>query len=482
MKGTIQKLTALGQSIWYDNIQRRLLENGELAGMIDRGEIRGVTSNPSIFHNAIAKTNDYDAALIPLAWSGWNAEQIFWQLAIEDIQEACDLFSPLYQESSGLDGYVSLEVNPTLAHDTEGTLAQAKQLWEWVGRPNLMVKIPATLEGLPAIQEAISAGINVNVTLIFSIERYRMVMDAYLAGLDSRLASGQAISQIASVASFFVSRMDSKVDAMLPEGSQLRGKAAIAYTKLAYQEYNKVFDSGRFTKYEAAGGRRQRPLWASTSTKNAAYPDTLYLDNLVGAGTVNTVPPQTLDAFRDHGRAAITITSGLAEADQTIADLASQGIHMETVTSELEVEGVKTFAEAFTAMLKTIDERRSAALTDLGTLADPVQRRIASLIEKDYPGRLWAHDSTLWTDTQTGREEVLKRLGWLELPDGSRSSLEEIKKFSTQVRKDGLTHVLLLGMGGSSLAPEVFHLMFPDSGDAFRDPGLDRPCPDPLGG
>jgi len=320
MISPIQKLHALGQSIWYDNIQRRLLakspegKNGEMAAMIARGDIRGVTSNPSIFHNAIAKTNDYDPALIPMAWSGWNAEQIFWQLAIEDIRDACDLFLVLYRETEGVDGYVSLEVNPTLAHNTEGTLSQAKQLWEWVARPNLMVKIPATLEGLPAIQDAIAAGININVTLIFSIDRYRAVMDAYLAGLDARLAAGLPVDHVASVASFFVSRMDTKVDHLLPEDSLLRGKTAIAYTKLAYEEFRKVFSGERFARHQAAGCHLQRPLWASTSTKNPAYPDTLYVNSLIGPATVNTVPPQTLEAFRDHGKAEPTLMKHLDKA------------------------------------------------------------------------------------------------------------------------------------------------------------------------
>jgi transaldolase len=303
MTSPIQKLHSLGQSLWFDNIQRRMLENGELATLIERGEIRGMTSNPTIFLHAIAKSSDYDSALLPMAWSGWESESIFWELAIEDIREACDLFASLYQQSRGADGYVSLEVSPMLSHNTEGTLGQAKQLWEWVNRRNLMIKIPATREGLPGIRAAIAAGINVNITLIFSIERYRAVMDAYLGGLDDRLVAGLPVRGIASVASFFVSRMDVKVDPLLPQGSPLRGRTAIAYTKLAYQEFRKVFEGERFAKYRQAGCRLQRPLWASTGTKDPAYPDTLYVDNLIGPDTVNTVPPQTLVAFRDHGKA-----------------------------------------------------------------------------------------------------------------------------------------------------------------------------------
>jgi transaldolase/glucose-6-phosphate isomerase len=468
MPTPIHQLFRLGQSLWYDNIQRRLLENGELAAMIKKGYIRGVTSNPSIFHNAIAKSNDYDPALIPLAWSGWDAEQIFWQLAIEDIRDACDLFSPLYRESEGADGYVSLEVSPLLAHNTEGTLAQARQLWEWVGRPNLMVKIPATREGLPAVRAAIAAGINVNVTLIFSVDRYRAVMEAFLSGLDERLASNQPVAQIASVASFFVSRMDTKVDGLLSgigsaQAKSLCGKAAIAYTKLAYDEFQHVFQGERFARFQAAGGRPQRPLWASTSTKNPAYPDTLYVDGLIGPGTVNTVPPQTLQAFGEHGKALVTILDDLDGARQTLADIESLGISMDNVTVELEAEGVKSFADAFTALLKTIDERRSAAVSALGPLAAPVARRIAALVADAAPSRLWSHDPTLWTSDPAGQAEVRKRLGWLDLPRTSRAVLKEINEFAAQVHANGLHRVLLLGMGGSSLGPEVISLIFPYS-------------------
>ncbi len=472
MPTPIHQLFRLGQSLWYDNIQRRLLENGELAEMISQGYIRGVTSNPSIFHNAIAKTHDYDAALLPLAWSGWDAERIFWQLAIEDIRDACDLFLPLYRSSEGGDGYVSLEVSPLLAHNTEGTLAQAKQLWEWVSRPNLMVKIPATPEGIPAVRAAIAAGINVNVTLIFSLERYREVMQAYLAGLSDRLSAGQPAAQIASVASFFVSRMDTKVDGLLngigsSKAQSLCGTAAIAYTKLAYAEYQRVFRGERFSKFQTAGCRPQRPLWASTSTKNPAYPDTLYVDGLVGPGTVNTVPPQTLVAFRDHGKALVTILDDLDGAHQTLADLESLGISMDKVTEELEAEGVKSFADAFTALLKTIDDRRLQALRQLGPLAAPVARRVAALIADAAPVRLWAHDPTLWTVDPSGQAEVRKRLGWLDLPRSSLAALKEIKDFVAQVRAAGLTRVLLLGMGGSSLGPEVMSLIFNFSGQTF---------------
>jgi transaldolase len=367
MKNLIHELTALGQSLWYDNIQRQLLENGELAAMIERGDIRGVTSNPTIFHNAIAKTHDYDSALTPLALSGWNAEQIFWQLAVEDIQAACDLFTPLYTETEAADGYVSLEVSPYLAHDTDGTVAQAKHLWQTVNRPNLMIKIPATKEGIPAVRQVIAAGINVNVTLIFSIERYREVMEAYQSGLEDCLLAGGDIEKIHSVASFFVSRVDTKIDPKLLEcgssASALLGKAAIANAKLAYDEFRKVFSDARFGKLQLAKANFQRPLWASTGTKNPTYSDVIYVDNLIGPATVNTVPPATLDAVRDHVKPVTTIMSGLDECRQQIADLEKLGISMDVVTDELEAEGVKSFADAFTALLKTVDECRAAVVT-----------------------------------------------------------------------------------------------------------------------
>ncbi|MBT3188728.1 MAG: transaldolase [Anaerolineae bacterium] len=364
MNNPITELTKLGQSIWYDNIQRKLLENGELAAMIERGEIRGVTSNPSIFQNAIAKSNDYDAALVPLAKAGEDSESIFWELAIKDIQDACDIFTPLYEESEGGDGYVSLEVSPYLANDTEGTTKQASELWARVNRPNLMIKIPATKEGLPAIRQTIAAGINVNVTLIFSIERYREVMDAYMSGLEVRILAEDdagSIENVHSVASFFISRLDSIIDKQLSADSPLRGKIAIANAKLAFEAFQEVTSGIRFGKLQLARANYQRPLWASTSTKDPAYPDTLYIDELIGPATVNTVPPATLDAFKDHGTAAATLTADLAAAHQACADLEKAGVSLAKATQDLEDAGVKAFADAFTGLLETIEERRRDA-------------------------------------------------------------------------------------------------------------------------
>ncbi|HNS51200.1 MAG TPA: transaldolase [Anaerolineae bacterium] len=369
-----QQLYQAGQSIWYDNIQRGLLDDGELASMIARGEIRGVTSNPTIFMNAIVRSQDYDAGLLPLAKTGRSAEEIFWQLAIEDIQRAADLFRPMYEHSKGGDGYVSLEVNPYLAQDTEGTLAAAKWIWGRVNRPNLMIKIPATWAGLPAITGAIAAGINVNATLIFSIERYSGVIDAYLRGLERRAADGLPLDLVASVASFFVSRVDTKIDGLLArmielggaqadQAASLLGKAAVANAKLAYAGFQEVFDGPRFLRLQAKGARVQRPLWASTGTKNKAYSDVLYVDELIGPHTVNTVPPATLAAFLDHGRVCPgSLTERVDEARQQIAELEKLGVSLYTVTGELEQEGVRSFADAFTALLDAVEASRRKAL------------------------------------------------------------------------------------------------------------------------
>lgn len=371
---TVQQLYVAGQSVWYDNIQRGLLKNGELAGMLEREEIRGVTSNPTIFMNAITKSTDYDSGLVPLAKAGKGAEEIFWQLAIEDIQAAADLFRPLYEQSGGGDGYVSLEVSPYLAHDTERTLAAATDIWQCVDRPNLMVKIPATKAGLPAITGALASGINVNVTLIFSVERYAAVMEAYLKGLEERVAVGRPAGTVASVASFFVSRVDTKVDGLLAaiidrggrpadRAEALLGKAAIASAKMAYAGFKGVFSTSRAQALLRQGCRVQRPLWASTGTKNKAYSDVRYVDELIGANTVNTMPPATLQAFLDHGRVRSgSLEENLVEAEEQLATLEELGISMQAVTSELEQEGVQAFADSFTALVTAVETSRREAL------------------------------------------------------------------------------------------------------------------------
>ena len=365
MKNTAVQLYELGQSVWYDNIRRGLLDNGELVGMIERGEIYGVTSNPSIFMKAITKSTDYDDSLDKLKGAELDPEAAFFVLAIEDIQEAADLFKSLYKETEGGDGFVSLEVSPYLANQTEKTIQQAKELWQRVDRPNLMVKIPATKAGLPAIEEAIFAGVNVNVTLIFSLKRYQEVMEAYIRGLERRAELGLPLGSIASVASFFVSRIDTNVDNRLQkivESNQevsekaqgLMGNAAIASAKLAYRKFKEMFTSDRFQKLNEKGAKIQRPLWASTSTKNPAYKDVIYVEELIGSYTVNTMPPHTLKAFLDYGLVEETLEADVDAAQGVFNDLESIGVSMDDVTDELLEDGVKSFADSFTELLKSI--------------------------------------------------------------------------------------------------------------------------------
>lgn len=471
MSSRISQLTDLGQSLWYDYMERRILENGELAEMINLGDIRGLTSNPSIFNHAIAKSKDYDSAFIPMAWAGYTDNVILEQLMIEDIERTADLLRPLFDKTHGGDGFVSLEVRPDLAYDTEKTISEAQRLWKIVNRPNVMIKIPATKPGLPAIRQSIAAGININITLIFSIDRYKEVMEAYLSGLEDRVKAGKPIDHINSVASFFVSRIDSKVDKYLEpiiqksdHDSQLArsllGKIAIANARLAYLEFRKVFESDRFTSSQAKGAKLQRPLWASTSTKNPAYHDTMYVDELIGDHTVNTVPPQTLDAFRDHGKVQLTIEKDLDEAWKDFSNLEAVGISMRQVTQELEEEGVQAFSVSYDSLLVTVKQRREDARVELGPLANSVSARVTQLQADNFPKRFYSKDATLWTSDPKGQEEVHIRMGWLGLPTSSQALLPELKKFVSDVQKAGYTQALLLGMGGSSLAPEVLSLIY----------------------
>jgi transaldolase len=396
---SITQLTDLGQSLWYDYMERRIIENGELAALINQGDIRGLTSNPSIFNHAIAKSKDYDSALIPMAWAGYDDKKILEQLMVEDIARVADLLRPLFDKTHGGDGFVSLEVRPDLAYDTEKTIAEAQRLWDIVHRPNVMIKIPATKPGLTAIRQSIAAGININITLIFSIDRYMEVMEAYLSGLEDRIKVGKPIDQINSVASFFVSRIDSKVDKYLDPiiqssgreaqiAKSLLGKIAIANARLAYEEFRKIFESERFGKLQAKGAKLQRPLWASTSTKNPEYPDTMYVDELIGNHTVNTVPPQTLEAFRDHGKVQLSIEKNLDQAKNQFSDLASVGISMQNITHELEEEGVQAFSEAYNSLIASVKNRREAAIGELGSLAKAVSTRISKFEAGSCPNGL----------------------------------------------------------------------------------------------
>jgi transaldolase len=342
--------------------------------MIERGEIRGVTSNPTIFSNAITKSSDYDEDFESLVRAGHSAEDIFWELAISDIQATADLFLPLYRQTNGGDGFVSLEVNPQLANDSEGTLAEVRRLWQRVNRPNLMVKIPATRAGLPAIAGALAEGININVTLIFARQRYAEVMDAHQEGLERRIAAGAPVDSIASVASFFVSRVDTKVDKQLEaiagRGAAsaemvepLLGKAGIANARLAYADFKEVCAAERFKALERHGARPQRPLWASTGVKNKRYPDVMYVEELIGPQTVNTVPPQTLVAFLDHGKVRLSLEEGLDEAQRVLDSLEALGVSMAKVTEELEEEGVEAFSDSFVELVEAVKQRQSSLAT-----------------------------------------------------------------------------------------------------------------------
>jgi len=365
MVDRIRQFTSLGQAIWLDFLSRDLLRSGRLRELINAG-VTGVTSNPSILQKAIAEGGYYDDQIRELARAGCDARQIYEALALRDIGEAADQLRPIYYEKDGRDGFVSLEVDPALAHDTAGTIEEARRLFRALERPNVMIKVPATPEGLPAIRTLIGEGINVNATLIFAVDVYEQVMQAYIDGLRRLQDAGRSIRRVASVASFFVSRVDTLVDRLLTErlaaGDQslatLRGQAAIANAKIAYDRYRKVFESEAFAVLRASGARVQRPLWASTSTKNPDYPDTKYVDTLVGPNTVNTLPPQTLEALRDHGIAARTIDLDVDEAYGVIEKLAAVGIDMQQVCDRLLAEGVRLFAESFERMLKDIEAKR----------------------------------------------------------------------------------------------------------------------------
>lgn len=366
----LRQLQDFGQSVWLDNIHRAMLSNGELAAMIREDGLRGITSNPTIFEKAITTSTDYDAAIAEIltAQPGITNRELFFNLAIQDIQGAADMLLPVYRETNGQDGYVSLEVGPDLAYDTKGTIEEAQRLWKRVNRPNLMIKVPATKPGLPAIEQLINDGINVNVTLLFSVQRYREVVDAFMSGLEARLRRGQALNHVASVASFFVSRVDSAVDKSLSAmtsgrsaelARSLMGKMAIANAKLAYASFQELYASKRFAALKEHGAQVQRLLWASTGTKSAEYSDVLYLDELIGPYTVNTVPPATYKAFKDHGNPKATLAAGVETAQKQFAQVIGLGVDLDKISDTLEKEGVDAFAKSFTNLLAAIDAKTS---------------------------------------------------------------------------------------------------------------------------
>ena len=366
------ELQSCGQSVWLDNISKAILDSGELKKLIDEDGLRGVTSNPTIFEKAINGSQDYDTALSQLARAGRTVDEIYEALVIDDIRRATDLFRPLFLASDGLDGYVSLEVSPKLANETQRTLEEARRLWAKVDRANVMIKVPATPAGIPAIEQLISEGINVNVTLMFSLEHYVRVAEAYVRGLQARARNGKPLA-VGSVASFFVSRVDSLIDKQLEERlagatnasekqelESLLGKTAIANSRIVYQKFKEIFGRRAFLDLKDKGARVQRPLWASTSTKNPKYRDVLYAEELIGPDTVDTMPPATIDAFRDHGRVRTSIDTGLEEAEGVFRRLASVGIDMNAATEKLQVDGVKLFADSFDTLMKSLASKRES--------------------------------------------------------------------------------------------------------------------------
>jgi transaldolase / glucose-6-phosphate isomerase len=459
-------LTAAGTSIWLDQIKRALISTGELQRLVEEDSLRGVTSNPTIFNQAILGSDDYDDQLAELARAGKDNREIYQELAIRDIQDACDVLRVVYDQSGGTDGFVSFEVDPDLAFDTQRTIEQAREYWDRVDRPNLMIKIPGTKEGTPAIEEMIYEGRNINVTLLFGVEEYAAVAEAYIRGLERRLEEGKSID-INSVASFFVSRVDSEVDKRL-EGSahdELLGKAGIANARAAYQRYEQIFLGERFAALRDAGAAVQRPLWASTGVKNPAYRDVMYVEELVGPNTVNTMPMATLLAAGDHAE----IRGNTAGEDPTpvLKALADAGIDMVDVTDQLLREGVDKFVEPMEKLLEGIDTKRQAIVTQRpssidASLPDDVEPRVAARVkqaaQEDVARRIWRKDDTLWGPA--GQPEVADRLGWLAVTEHMREELGDLQAFAAAVRDEGVKDVVLLGMGGSSLAPGVIRRSF----------------------
>jgi len=474
------QLQTFGQSIWLDYIRRDLLKGGELQRLITEDGLRGMTSNPAIFEKAIAGSTQYQDFLDSLAGrTDLDAKGRYELLAIRDIQDAADLLRPVYQSTKKRDGYVSLEVSPYLARDSAGTIDEARRLWKTVARENVMIKVPGTTEGIPAFRQLISEGINVNVTLLFAQGVYEEVAAAFIDGVEKFAAAGGDVSKVASVASFFISRIDSLVDSLVNDQLKketdaarkaklqgLLGKIAIANGKLTYEAYQRIFSSPRWKALAAKGAQTQRVLWASTSTKNPNYRDVIYIEELIGPDTVNTVPPATLEAFRDHGKPRLSLTEDLDGARKTMADLAGVGIVMKDVTDKLTADGVKLFADAFDALLAAVEKnaKRSttpAPKTNQQTASLPadldtaVKKNLNDWRASGKVRRLWQHDASLWTG-----EDEANWLGWLDVTDEQLANAPKLKAFADEVKSAGFSDILLLGMGGSSLCPEVLALTF----------------------
>jgi transaldolase/glucose-6-phosphate isomerase len=481
MTNTLVEIARLGQSIWYDNIRRAMLASGDLARKIEEDDLRGVTSNPTIFEKAITGSSDYDEQFRALVAEGRGVADIYEELVVADIARAADILRPVYDKCAGRDGFISLEVDPRLAYDTGRTIADATRLFELLARPNVMIKIPASQEGLPAIEESIYRGVNINITMIFSIENYEQVAESYIRGLERRAAEGRSVEGIASVASFFVSRVDASVDAELEKRARetksdggrksyesLLGKAAVANAKLAYQRFKEIFHGGRFAALRARGAQVQRPLWASTGTKNPKYSDVLYIDNLIGAETVNTVPPATYTAIRDHGRAALTIEEGLDESRSVVARLAEIGVDLKVVTEKLQRDGLAAFVSSFDTLLQSIEAKRDALVSGInerlsvsaGKLGDAINSALKEAADAEAVRRIWRKDAALWKEDEASQKIIRNALGWLTVVEQMGGICDDLAAFAAEIRDEGFKHVLVCGMGGSSLCPEVLRQTF----------------------
>jgi transaldolase / glucose-6-phosphate isomerase len=465
----LRELGPLGQSVWLDFISRGSLKRGELQRLVDDDGVSGVTSNPTIFQKAMAAGTDYDDQLrrVIASTPDITTAALFEAAALDDIRAAAAVLKPVFDRTDGADGFVSFEVSPTLANDTAGTVSEARRLWKALAQPNVMIKVPATPAGIPAIEELIADGININVTLMFSMEHYVAVAQAYIHGLE-RCARP---ARVASVASFFVSRVDSMVDKALeqigtPEALALRGRAAIANSQAVYQRFREIFYGAPFAALRARGCRVQRPLWASTSAKNPSYRDVIYVEELIGPDTVNTMPPETVSAFRDHGVARTTVDENPGAAREALGRLQAVGVDLGAVTARLQVDGVASFAKSYEDLMGALEQKRKAlqcAKLDaqsfaLGAMAPVAVEAWARSRDEKLSARIWAKDHTAWCPTVV--PELVNRLGWLALPHEMAAQAGEMAAFADEVRAEGIRHVVLLGMGGSSLAPEVFQATF----------------------
>ena len=457
-----EQLIQHGQSVWLDYIRRGLLRSGEVDRMVADGWITGMTSNPTIFDKAISESGDYEEALQSIIRMGEaDPYDAFVALASEDIQLAADALLPVYESTAAVDGYVSLEVPPGIEHDREATVAEAQRLFRLVDRPNVMIKVPGTPAGVESLTELIAAGVNVNVTLLFSVGVYERVAEAYIAGLERRLEAGEPLDAIAGVASFFVSRVDTAVDPQLPEDSPLRGRIAVANARHAYARFQAIFAGERWRRLADAGARPQRPLWASTGTKNPAYSDILYVETLIFPDTVNTLPQATLDAVLDHLTVEPAGPETIEEAGRLLGEAEAAGVDLTAVTDKLLVDGLASFEDSYKALMAKLDRRLStapgrqaAASRSLGALAGPVEERLAELRQDEVVRRLWMRDHTIWKPDPA---EISDRLGFLAAPEQSLEGAPALTAFAREVAAEGFSDVVLMGMGGSSLTGAVLH-------------------------